>query len=214
MNNNDTSIIICCAGMGTRLGIDTTKALVNVLGTPVIIRLLHELSEYDDIRIIVGYQAESVIERVNKVRKDVMFAFNYNFENTGEADSISKALIGLRKYLVIIDGDAVFNPKDLKDFLNYPEEAIGICNIYSEEPIYADIDRNGNVLNLNETTGLSEYSCIAKVKSRRIRAINGSLYDMLNPLLPIQSKFIRARDFDTPDDYDQLIDWVQHDCIG
>ena len=78
MNNNDTSIIICCAGMGTRLGIGTTKALVNVLGTPVIIRLLHELSEYDDIRIIVGYQAESVIERVNKVRKDVMFAFNYN----------------------------------------------------------------------------------------------------------------------------------------
>jgi choline kinase len=76
MNNNDTSIIICCAGMGTRLGIGTTKALVNVLGTPVIIRLLHELSEYDDIRIIVGYQAESVIERVNKVRKDVMFAFN------------------------------------------------------------------------------------------------------------------------------------------
>ncbi len=28
----ETSVVICCAGVGTRLGIDTTKALVDVCG--------------------------------------------------------------------------------------------------------------------------------------------------------------------------------------
>ena len=42
-----TSIIICCAGMGTRLGIGTTKALVDICGKPLIIRLLEQLDEYE-----------------------------------------------------------------------------------------------------------------------------------------------------------------------
>ena len=41
MNSDNTTIIICCAGMGTRLGIGTTKALIDVGG---------EASYYSTIR--------------------------------------------------------------------------------------------------------------------------------------------------------------------
>lgn len=33
MKNKDITVVICAAGMGTRLGIGTTKALVNIWKT-------------------------------------------------------------------------------------------------------------------------------------------------------------------------------------
>ena len=41
----NTTVIICCAGMGTRLGIGTTKALIDIEGKPLIIRLLEQLNQ-------------------------------------------------------------------------------------------------------------------------------------------------------------------------
>ncbi len=101
----ETSVVICCAGMGTRLGIGTTKALVDVCGKPLILRLLEGLEAFDDIRIVVGFQAKRLIDVVNSYRKDVMYAFNYDYETTGVADSLRKAMRGIRPYMVILDGD-------------------------------------------------------------------------------------------------------------
>ena len=81
MKNKDITVVICAAGMGTRLGIGTTKALVHVCGKPLIIRQLELLNDYDDVRIVLGYQADKVMEVVNKYRKDIMFAFNYDYAN-------------------------------------------------------------------------------------------------------------------------------------
>lgn len=72
----ELTVIICCAGMGTRLGIGTTKALVKVNGKSIIGNLLQKLTDVKDVRVVVGYQAEKVIQEVLKHRKDVMFAFN------------------------------------------------------------------------------------------------------------------------------------------
>ena len=45
VDKKDMTIVICCAGMGTRLGIGTTKALVNVCNKPLIIRQLEMLGK-------------------------------------------------------------------------------------------------------------------------------------------------------------------------
>ena len=72
MDKKEITVIICCAGMGTRLGIGCTKALVNVGRKPIIIRLLEQLHDYEDIRIVVGYQAEKVMKTVKEYRKDTI----------------------------------------------------------------------------------------------------------------------------------------------
>ena len=64
MSNLDTTVIICCAGMGTRLGIGTTKALMHIDGKPLIIHQLEALKDYSDVRVVVGYQANKVIELI------------------------------------------------------------------------------------------------------------------------------------------------------
>ncbi len=212
MNNQDISIIICCAGMGTRLGIGSTKALIDVCGKSLIKRQLELLENYDDIRIVIGYQAGRVIDAVNQIRTDVMYAFNYDYRNTGEAESLSKAIIGLRKYTVIIDGDILINKDDFSSFIEYPGECLGICRINSDEPIYAIVDEDNNVVGLNEESGTHEYSCLAKILSERIIPSKRSVYEMLRPLLPLPSVEIRTRDIDTPDDYDRMIKWFKNGC--
>lgn len=73
------TIIISCAGMGNRLGLGTTKALVQIDGKPLIIRHLEMLQKEKDVRIVVGYQAEKVIETVRKYRNDILFVFNHKY---------------------------------------------------------------------------------------------------------------------------------------
>ena len=135
------TVIICCAGMGTRLGIGTTKALVDISGKPLIIRQLEQLTEYDDIRIVVGFDAERVIQTVKEYRQDIMFVFNYDYEHTGTADSLRCALLGANDVIIALDGDIVLNAHDFQKFLKYDGECLGISENATCEPIIADIER-------------------------------------------------------------------------
>jgi len=210
MRDNIT-IIICCAGMGTRLGIGTTKALIDVYGKSLIERQVEMMSDISDVRVVVGYQAEKVIDAVKDIRKDVLFAFNYEFKNTGESESLSKALIGLKEYTMIVDGDLLINPSDFEKILNHDGECIGICDLNSDEPIFAILD-NDKVVELNEDHGEYEYSCVAKVKSSRLKSSVGSIYSLIQKFLPMESLWIRTRDIDTPDDYDRMLEWYKKSC--
>lgn len=214
MKPQDISIIICCAGMGTRLGIGSTKALLDISGKSVITRQLELLKEYDDIRIVIGYQAEKVIEEVLQLRNDIMFAFNYDYRTTGEVESLSKALLGTRKYIVVVDGDILVNQDDFKRFLEYPDECIGVCQVNSDEPVYAIVDDKMDVVSMNTEYGTHEFSCLLKVLSERIllQSRKNNVYEMIIPFLPIHAEILRSRDIDTPDDYDRTIKWFDDGC--
>ena len=137
IKKTDVTVIICCAGMGTRLGIGTTKALVDVGGEPLIIRQLKLLDAFDDIRVVVGFDAERVINVVKEYRKDIMFVCNYEYEHNGPADSLKKALLGVRKYVITLDGDTIMNPEDFKRFVEFPNECIAVTENSSGETISA-----------------------------------------------------------------------------
>ena len=204
----ETSVVICCAGMGTRLGIGTTKALVDICGKPLILRLLEGLEAFDDIRIVVGFQAERLINVVNSYRKDVMYAFNYDYETTGVADSLRKAMRGIRPYMVILDGDTLINPKDFSRFLSYEEECLGISDITSQSPVMATVEY-GKVLYLSKETGNYQWSGIAKIEAEHVLGNSTHVYDVLNEILPLPALFLRTREIDTPDDYDHMIEWFE-----
>lgn len=112
------TIVISCAGMGTRLGIGSTKALIDIDGKPLIIRQLELLKDFDDIRIVVGYQMEKVIEVVNSYRKDILFVFNHDYRNTGTGGSFSRAIKHAAELVVSLDGDLLVHPDDLMRVLH------------------------------------------------------------------------------------------------
>lgn len=208
MSNIDTSVVICCAGMGTRLGIGTTKALMHINGKPLIIHQLEALDDFEDIRVVVGYQADRVIEAVNSYRKDIMFAFNNEFKTTGPAASLEKGMINPKKYILSIDGDILICPNDLKKILACEGEYLAITDIHSEEPICVLVERNQ--VKKFKKDGNYEWPGVAKIRSARLKKDIGYIYDIIDELLPIPAILVQSRDIDTPEDYENAIEWVKN----
>ena len=187
----NTTVIICAAGMGTRLGIGTTKALVDIDGVPLIIRQLELLKGFDDVRIIVGFQAERLIKVVKEYRRDIMFCFNYQFETTGVADSLRKGLIASREYILSMDGDIISNSDDFEAFCKFPDECLGISQIKTAEPIYALVEE-GKVIHLSKTEGNMQWPGVLKVRKEKLIGKSPHVYDVLNEVLPLNAFNMRT----------------------
>ena len=209
MNSNKT-IIISCAGMGTRLGIGTTKALVDIDGKPLIVRQLELLKDFDDVRIVVGYQANKIIDLVKTYRTDIMFAFNYDYKTTGTAGSFCKGLEGAREFVVTLDGDLLVHPEDLANFLAKNEECIGGTTPGTDNPVLMSIDENNNVVSFSREEGQYEWTGLAMLKRDRIIKSDKHIYQMIEPMLPIAYEFIRTREIDTMNDYENAVKWVKN----
>lgn len=202
MNNKDVTIIICCAGMGG-------KALVNVLGKPIIIRQLELLNEYDDVRIVIGLHAESLIDVVTKYRKDVMFVFDRDYINNGVATSISKGMINCRQYVVSIDGDTLVDPKEFLTIMEYPSSCICGTKPVSKESLYLKINDNGLVCSFcNERTDI-EWGGINKFEAQKVDSFRRSFTEMLDSLFPLPLLNIHARKIEMMEDYDKMSAWVE-----
>ena len=207
--NRQTTVIICAAGMGTRLGIGSTKALVDIDGLPLIIRQLEMLKEFNDVRIVVGFQAEKIIKKVNEYRKDIMFVFNYQYRTTGVADSLRKGLLYANENIISIDGDILANPEDFNNFLAFDDECLGISQINSAEPIKALVKEH-KVFSLSKYEGNMQWPGIAKIKKSRVQGSSSShVYDVLNEALPLPACYMRTREIDTQEDYDQALEWFK-----
>lgn len=207
-NSDSTTVIICCAGMGTRLGIGTTKALVDIDGIPLIIRQLELLKHFDDIRIVAGFQAERLIETVKTYRKDMMFAFNYQYETTGVADSLRKGLLGARENILSIDGDILINPADFNRFITTPGESLAITQIQSAEPVMATVE-DCRVIHLSKNVGNMQWPGIVKISKNKLSGKSSHVYDVLNEVLPMKCQIVRAREIDTQEDYERAIEWFE-----
>lgn len=210
MNKSETTVIISCAGMGTRLGIGMPKALVDIAGKPLIIRQLEMLQEYSDVRIVVGFQAGKVIKTVQQFRQNLTFAFNYDYKTTGTAASFSKGLIAAKEFVVALDGDLLVRPDDFQKILCSEGEVIGGTLPTTDNPVLMMLDEKHNVIGFSRETGTLEWTGLAKIKRDRLSPGAGHVYQMLEPLLPIQACEIHTREIDTVNDYENAIKWIQN----
>ena len=204
------SIIISCAGMGTRLGIGTTKALIDINGKPLIIHQLENLPEDLDIRIVVGYQAERVMEVVKEYRKDVTFVFNHEYKTTGTGASFSKGLVGANEVVIALDGDLLVHPDDLHAFLALDYDCIGGCDPTTDNPVLMTIDENENVVEFSRERGSLEWTGLVQIEQAKLTPGTGHVYQMLEPVLPIKVMKIRTKEVDTPNDYENALAWVRN----
>lgn len=209
------TVVISCAGMGKRLGIGTTKALVNVGGKPLIIRALENLSDVEDVRIVVGFQAEKVIELVKNYRKDVTFVFNHNFMNTGTAGSVSLALDGAREYILTVDGDIIINPEDYKLILNSDFEFVcGSEKCSTDNPVLLSVNDLNEVIKFSRESGDYEWTGVSCIKMKNLKSAENHVYQMIEPLLPKKFLKIRIKEIDTLQDFQIAKNWIKNNYGG
>lgn len=204
------TVIISCAGMGRRLGIGCTKALIDIDGKPLIIRHLEALKEIDDIRIVVGYQAEKVISIVRKYRDDVTFVFNHNYMNNGTAASVSLASKNANEYILTLDGDTIIHPNDLKEIVQQENEFIGVCKPGTDNPVLVTLDENEEVIAFSRDKGSYEWTGIMQIKKERLAYGDGHVYQLIDNLLPLPSLNIRLKEIDTLNDFEKAKYWVKN----
>ena len=190
------TVIISCAGMGNRLGLGTTKALVEVEGKPLIMHHLEKLKDESDIRVVVGYQAEKVINVVRKYRKDVVFVFNHNYRETGTGASVALASQYANEYILSLDGDLIIHPDDMKKILECDHEFVSGGIPDTDEPwmlqTYKD-DGKEFVSAFSKNIGNYEWNGITQMKSAKIKNGQGHVFQLIEPYLPIPFLELRTR---------------------
>ena len=207
------TVIISCAGMGNRLGLGTTKAQVEVEGKPLIMHHLEKLKDESDIRVVVGYQAEKVINVVRKYRKDVVFVFNHNYRETGTGASVALASQYANEYILSLDGDLIIHPDDMKKILECDHEFVSGGIPDTDEPwmlqTYKD-DGKEFVSAFSKNIGNYEWNGITQMKSAKIKNGQGHVFQLIEPYLPIPFLELRTREIDTVNDYERAVEWVRN----
>ncbi|HOY32865.1 MAG TPA: NTP transferase domain-containing protein [Bacteroidales bacterium] len=198
------SVVISCAGIGSRLGLGQTKALITLNGRSLIRWQLELLKDFEDIRIVVGYQANDVIKEVLKIRKDVIFVYNHDYFNTKTGASFYLGAKDANEFVIEWDGDLLVHPDDISKILNANDEFIGYSDIVSDEAVFVKTNNKGDVLSFSREHGDYEWTGPACIRKSKLQFTRGNVFEQLEPYLPMKGLRVRAYDIDTYDDYKRV----------
>jgi choline kinase len=215
------TVVISCAGRGSRLGLGTTKALAVVCGRPLIAWHLDLLKDHDDIRIVVGFDAPRLIEAVTRIRKDIVFVFNRDYLITGTAASIAVATEGMPADadILSLDGDLLVEPRDVAAMLRHERDCLGVLPPSTSDPVMALTDYGGeNIIGFSRAPDAGnrhfEWSGLFRAPASLIREAmragqhRGHVFEMFTPYLPMRLRIVDAAEIDTPEDFARAEAWL------
>ncbi len=204
------SVVISCAGVGSRLGLATTKALLDIGGKSLIARQLEMLKDVEDIRVVIGYQAADVICEARKYRDDIIFCYNHEYFETKTGTSLYLGARHGNAYTVAIDGDLLIHPDDMAMLMSQEGEWIGYSEISSDDAVLISLNSLGEVTGFSKTEGSFEWTGPACIKKNRLTRDASNVFNQIEPFLPVRGIKIRACDIDTYDDYIRALDFVKN----
>lgn len=198
--------VICAAGMGTRLGMNMPKCLVKVGDKTIIQHQLELLKEVKDIRIVVGFMEERVIDHVLEIRRDVTFIRNINYQSTTNAYSLFLGAQYLNEAYLMLDGDLLIEREQYKSFIQSIKQdklLVGATPSKTEEAVFINLDSKLQQcisFDRNFDTGY-EWSGIAYIpKSVNILSSGQFVYQELEKYLPCKVHVLECYEIDTPKD--------------
>lgn len=198
---DEKSVVISCAGIGSRLGLGLTKALVQINGGSLISWQLKLFKDVEDLRIVIGFQGGEIIEEVRKYRQDVVFCYNHRYFETKTGASFYLGARHANNEILEWDGDLLVHPDDVKMLLNTQGEYICYGDKTSEETVFVRTNNNGDVLSFSRESGDYEWTGPACMAKRNLTYNSNNVFNMFEPLCPMRGIKVRAYDIDTYNDY-------------
>jgi HAD superfamily phosphoserine phosphatase-like hydrolase len=200
----EKSVIIPSAGLGSRLGLGLTKALMKINGRSLISWQLNLFRDVEDLRIVIGFQARDVIEEVCKYRKDVIFCYNHRYFETKTGASFYLGARHANAYVMEWDGDLLVHPDDLKQILALEGEFLCYAEKSSEEAVWVRTDGNGYVHAFSRDSGDWEWTGPVCINKEHLSYSADNVFNIIERVLPIRGVKVQAFDIDTYHDY-QLV---------
>ena len=203
------SVVLSCAGTGSRLGLAQTKVLIDLDGRSLMALQLELLKDVEDLRIVIGYQADAVVQEVLRYRKDVTFVYNHDYFNSKTGTSFYLGAKDGNEYAIGWDGDLIVHPDDIDKCLNTKGEYVVYSDKTSEEAVYVKTDENGNVLSFSRKRGDYEWTGPVCIRKDKLKYTSGNVFNMLEGHLPMKGIKVRAQDIDTYDDYLKAVEFIK-----
>lgn len=199
--SDEKSVVISCAGIGSRLGLGLTKALVQINGGSLISWQLKLFKDVEDLRIVIGFQGGEIIEEVRKYREDVVFCYNHRYFETKTGASFYLGARHANNEILEWDGDLLVHPDDVRILLSTPGEYICYGDKTSEETVFVRTNDQGEVLGFSRESGDFEWTGPACMTKRNLTYNSNNVFNMFEPLCPMRGIKVRAYDIDTYNDY-------------
>lgn len=197
------TVVIAAAGLGSRLGKGIPKCLVDVAGYPIIKYQLDVFGWADEIRLVVGYRADAVMERVRRILPDVKFFINEDYETTTTLQSNIIGADGESRLMLFIDGDMIVSHKTAEAIRMAYEKGnpfIGVSDDLSSTPVYADV-QDGHVHGFSfETVTDYEWANIALVNPVSLPNVPKYFFEGLEHYLPLPVLDVERLEIDTEED--------------
>lgn len=210
------AVVVNAAGLGSRLGLDLPKALLEVAGRPLIAWQLDLLRDVPEVRVVLGYRAAEVADVVFNTRPDAMVVLNHDFASTGTAASLMRGCAGVRGLAVSLDCDLVVHPEDLAEFVHSTGPVLGTLPVQSLEPVYVRLagrsDGGSDAQDFDRlfVEGDREWSGLIAFDptSPHMGPSSGHVFELVRPLLPMPAVPIRAREVDFPEEIEAMERWI------
>jgi len=200
--------VICAAGLGSRLGHNKPKCLVEINQKKIIDYQLELLQDIDDIRLVVGFQKERVVAHVRTIRNDITFITNDDYAVTSSSYSAYLATQSLTEPFLLLAGDLLIDPKSFHYFLEQctdENSLIGVTRATTENPVYVKLDQQKNLVNFSKKRKTKfEWPCVAYFNNIPIDKTKKYIFENLIDHLPIQAVKIDCYEIDTPKDLERV----------
>lgn len=211
-----TAVVVNAAGLGSRLGLNRPKALLEVEGRPLIAWQLAMLEQVEDVRVVLGYRAAEVADVVFSLRRDVTVVLNHEFASTGTAASFLRGAAGAEGQAVSLDCDLLVHPADLQMFVEAREPLLGVVQQQSIDPVLVELEnRQGRSMALQFARGERpqwwEWSGLVALcaDAPALKQARGHVFEMVAPLLPLPAVEIRAREVDYEEEVEDMAAWIR-----
>lgn len=199
--DDEKSVVISCAGIGSRLGLGLTKALVQINGNSLISWQLKLFKDVKDVRIVIGFQGGEIIEEVRKYRDDVIFCYNHRYFETKTGASYYLGARHANHETLEWDGDLLVHPDDVKKLLATSGEFICYADKTSDDAVFVQTNENGDVLCFSREQGDYEWTGPACMNKQHLIYSTQNVFNMFELYCPMKGIKVRAYDIDTYNDY-------------
>ncbi|NIF15878.1 NTP transferase domain-containing protein [Pantoea sp. Cy-639] len=213
--------VICAAGIGSRLGLNKPKCLVEVAGRSLLDWHLERLQWAETVWLVVGFHEEEVIEHAIALRPDLIVVRNPDYARTNTLQSIYRVSRHLQERMLVLDADTVMDARSFEAFLQAAgqhEQLIGVSPYITSDGVRVQLDAAGaQVLGFTrEPDYAMEWTGIAVIKPQIVVNQPIFVYQALEACLPLPAFELKAFDIDTTADLDMArkvfaTQWGEHE---
>lgn len=206
-------VVIAAAGLGSRLGQGKPKCLVELEGVKILDHLMSQLDGVEDVRIVVGFDENSVISEIQRIRSDVIIVRNPNFRSTTTLHSYALGARYLTGDCLFMDGDLLLERKSFSHFLHSCVPGVpklAVTKSKTKDAVYAAIEGAHVVGFQREEPTEYEWSNIAWLPVSLFDNIDHTaVYEHLHAFLPIAFGEVISYEVDTQEDLDLALKHIE-----